>query len=381
MHNGVLETLAQFKTRFYTEKARQKIKHMIHTCIICKKLEGKAFDYPKYSNLPDFRFIQSPFSSIGIDYAGPFLVKNVYGETNENYKCWIALITCMSSRAIHLDIAKNYDSQACCDVLKRFCSNFGYPEIVVSDNGTSFKGPEVQDFAANNNIKWKFNLEKAPWQGGVFERLIKSVKRCLTKVIGNKKLKYDELLTLIKQVQRIINNRPLTYCYEDEIVLTPNNLIYGKRIDQNLVKNNISEETDNEIHENVKNVDRILDHFWKRWSSEYLIELRDIHRKSKKNGVNDEIKIGDVVLIEEDKQKRSNWRTGRVDEIIISKDGQIRGVGLTTTTKEGTGRLKRSLNKLYPFIKSRNDIENENDEPAITFISDENVENIPVGGV
>ena len=215
----------------------------------------------------------------------------------------------------------------------------------------------------------------------MFERLIKSVKRCLTKVIGNKKLKYDELLTLIKQVQRIINNRPLTYCYEDEIVLTPNNLIYGKRIDQNLVKNNISEETDNEIHENVKNVDRILDHFWKRWSSEYLIELRDIHRKSKKNGVNDEIKIGDVVLIEEDKQKRSNWRTGRVDEIIISKDGQIRGVGLTTTTKEGTGRLKRPLNKLYPFIKSRNDIENENDEPAITFISDENVENIPVGGV
>lgn len=67
--------------------------------------------------------------------------------------------------------------------MKRFIARYGVPEIVVSDNGTSFKGPEIQNFATNNNITWKFNLQKAPWQGGVFERLIKSVKRCLSKVM------------------------------------------------------------------------------------------------------------------------------------------------------------------------------------------------------
>ena len=155
-------------------------------------MEGKSYSYPK-SNLPDFRFISSPFNSIGMDYAGPFLVQNIYGDIDETYKCWIALITCMSCRAIHLDIAKNYDSQACCDVLKRFISRYGFPELIVTDNGTSFKGPEVQNFAANNGISWKFDLQKAPWQGGMFERLIKSVKKCLSKVMGTKMFKYDEL--------------------------------------------------------------------------------------------------------------------------------------------------------------------------------------------
>ena len=98
-----------------------------------------------------------------IDYAGPFFVKNVYEETNKVYKCWLVLITCMSCRAVYLDIAKNYNDQTCRDALKRFISRFGIPQIVKSDNGTTFKGPEVHDFVANNGITWKFNLQKAPW--------------------------------------------------------------------------------------------------------------------------------------------------------------------------------------------------------------------------
>jgi len=123
---------------------KKKAKHLIRKCNVCKKLEGKAYSYLKHSDLPDFRFVPSPFNSIGIDYAGPFLVKNVYGESNETHKCWLALITCISCRAIYLDIAKNYDSQACCEVLKRFASRFGVPELVVSDNGTSFKAQKYK---------------------------------------------------------------------------------------------------------------------------------------------------------------------------------------------------------------------------------------------
>ena len=124
-------------------------------------------------------------------------------------------------------------------------------------------------------------------------------------------------------------------------------------------------------------MNKILDHFWRVWSRDYLMELRDIQRKSKNiKGLTD-IEIGDVVLIEEDMTKRSQWRIGRVDEIIISKDGSICGAGLVTNTELGKGRLKRPLNKLYPFESNNNELNNEidlneeeNDEPAFRFVKD-----------
>ena len=155
---------------------------------------------------------------------------------------------------------------------------------------------------------------------------------------------------MIKEIEVVVNNRPLTFCYDDEVVLTPNNLIHSRRINRHVIHSEIN---DNEqITEHFKHVERIIDHFWKRWSREYLMEIRD----------------------------------------IIGKDGKIRGVGLTTTTNNGTGRLKRPINKLYPFVTNEKEFVNnepventeqlnkgeKNVEPAIKFISEKD---IPVGGV
>ena len=365
LHNGVRETVAEMKTKFYVPRLRQKVRAFIHKCNVCRRMEGASYLYPEKSNLPTFRFADTPFSTIGIDYAGPYLVRNVYDENDKStYKCWISLITCLSCRAVHLDIARNYDSQACCDVLKRFIARYGVPKIVVSDNGTSFIGPEVQNFATNNDIIWKFNLKKAPWQGGVFERLIKSVKRCLSKILLKKTFTYDELLTTLIQIEKVVNNRPLCYLDEKDETLSPNNLVYGRRIGRN--ENEIDSEN---LEESVERIDRTVDHFWRRWSRDYLTEIRDIRRKSNARGKT-EIKIGDVVLIHDNKLKRSQWRIGRVDELIISKDGQIRGAGLITTTEKGTGRLKRPINKLYPFETNSNPSQ-EDSEPVIQFVKDQ----------
>ena len=94
--------------------------------------------------------------------------------------------------------------------------------MVVSDNGRTFKpaareitrifnDPGVKEHFAKEHMKWTFNLEKAPWWGGVFERLVKSVKRCLKKAISGVRLTYEELLTVIIEVQMILNCRPLSY--------------------------------------------------------------------------------------------------------------------------------------------------------------------------
>ena len=88
----------------------------------------------------------------------------------------------------------------------------------------------MRAYLENNKLEWRFNLEKPPWWGGFFERMVGKVKRCLRKVLGNAKLTYDELLTTLVEIEGTLNSRPLTYAY-DEVgveVLTPSHLIFGR---------------------------------------------------------------------------------------------------------------------------------------------------------
>ena len=92
--------------------------------------------------------------------------------------------------------------------------------------------PEVQGYFAGMHIQWSFNLEKAPWWGGIFERMIQSVKRCLRKTIGRGRLTMDELVTATTEVEVIVNSRPLSYLSAEDIKepLTPSHLITGCRL-------------------------------------------------------------------------------------------------------------------------------------------------------
>ena len=99
----------------------------------------------------------------------------------------------------------------------------------MSPIGSAFISKQVQEFAASKFISWTFNVEAAPWTGGFFERMIKSVKRCSKKVLLDARLNYEELLTVLKEIENIINNRPLIYMYDDvnQELLTPNKLLFG----------------------------------------------------------------------------------------------------------------------------------------------------------
>ena len=118
--------------------------------------------------------------NVGIDYAGPLYVKNIYNnDSNDRYKAWLVTITCASSCGIYLNLVRDYTSESCIKVLRRFISNRGSPQVIISDYGKYFTNEHAQNFVNSSNIKWKFNTEGAPWTGGFFERLIRSVKRCL----------------------------------------------------------------------------------------------------------------------------------------------------------------------------------------------------------
>ena len=172
-HGGVRDTLTFMQNRFHIRKGRNFVRKLIHRCLICRKFEGGTMKYPSPPDLPKERLDDTrAFNSVGLDYCGPFYVKEIFNKDLPTNKCWIALITCASTRSICLDIAKDYSAETCIEILRRFSSRRGTPESVTSDNGSNFTANETQQFAAGRGITWKFNLEAAPWQGGFFERLV-----------------------------------------------------------------------------------------------------------------------------------------------------------------------------------------------------------------
>lgn len=199
-------TLAELRARFWVAKGRQYVKKLIRNCFICRKLEGKPYNLPPTAMLPDFRVTEAPpFSKAGVDFAGPLYVK---GSNGEMTKCYIALFTCCVTRAVHLELVENLLASTFVNCLRRFCSRRGTPTLMVSDNAKTFKSTvkllkkltsssTVTNFLDSRRISWRFNIERAAWMGGFFERMVGTVKRCLRKVLGSAKLSFDELSTVL----------------------------------------------------------------------------------------------------------------------------------------------------------------------------------------
>ena len=374
MHNGVNETLSNIRQQYWIPKPRTVIKNILHQCVTCRRIEGKAYPYPREPQLPKERVAAShSFETAGIDYLGPVYVKDVFAKDNILHKAWIGLTTCATTRAIYLDLVSDCSSSKCINLLKRLTAVHGTPKVMISDNGTNFISADLQTFMANKGTTWKFNIEKAPWFGGFFERLVQSVKRCLRKVLTNARLTYEEMLTVVKQVQNIINNRPLTYVYTDENVepLTPNKLLYGRNMEDSVTDNNVEQNGDDEnLDERFKRLQTLLDHFWKRWSNEYLVSLR---RSLRGKETTTPPSIGDVVVLHDDNLRRQAWRIGRITKLLPSKDGKIRACELICSSNRRTATLRRPITKLYPFEHSRSWETTNNGEPAITFMDDKDI--------
>ena len=281
--------------------------------------------------------------------------------TGEMVKSYIALFTCCVTRAVTLELVKDLTASTFVRCLRRFAARRGTPSLIISDNAKTFKASEkllrrlhdkqeVREHLESNRIDWKFNLERAPWWGGFFECLIGTAKRCLQKVLGNAKLNADEMLTVLMELEATLNSRPQTYEY-DKVgaeMLTPSTLIYGRRLSSlpEEVRND-EEESETGFLRRFRYLARLRIHFWNRWRKEYLADLREHHRGSKE--VQNQVSIGDVVLVHEDNVKRSKWKMGKVLELVVGKDGVVRGVKLKVITKGKPVIVNRAMQKLYPL--------------------------------
>ena len=173
-HCGVKSTFAELRTKFWVPKRRQAVKKILFRCVICRKLEGRAFTQPATASLPEFRVnLAPPFSRVGVDFAGPMFVK---GRGNQLKKVYVCLFSCCVTPALHLDKVEDLSTPTFLRCLRKFTARRGTPYLIVSDNAKTFKGadkemrtlfqhPEVRAELENKGIEWHFNIARPPWWG------------------------------------------------------------------------------------------------------------------------------------------------------------------------------------------------------------------------
>ena len=362
MHSGVRDTLVQIRESYWILRSRQLVKQIVARCHICKRLKVKPAQQVT-APLPRDRITESPpFEVMGIDFAGPLYVKS----DTQTKKAYIALFTCAVTRAVHLELVSDMSTENFLLALKRCIARRGLCKVIYSDNAKtfkradqdlkelwkSFKEPELTAFFTEKGISWKFIAERAAWWGGFWERLVRSVKTCLKTVLGKASLNFEELTTTLTEVEAVLNSRPLSYVHNDAdepTPLTPAHFLVGKRLTSLPPKTMIPEtQSANLSRENMgrrwKYRQRLLNTFWTRWRKDYLLDLKSAHKCDTPKPT--ELKVGDVVLIGEDKMPRQTWKTGRIQELFPGRDGLTRSCTVRTPT--GT-LLRRPVQLIYPL--------------------------------
>ena len=233
------------------------------------------------------------------------------------------------------------------------------PRLFISDNYETFKSNALKTYLTRNNIHWTFILEASPWWGGFYERTVRIVKDCLRKTIGKARLNFEELNTALIETERVLNCRPLSYIDTDDVLdtLTPSALLYGRRVGlKSRTAFPINDETRHTIVSRMKHLDKVIDRFWLRFRHEYLSELRHIQAYNNRRGQTKQLSTGDVVLLVDDRKvKRNQWRLARINDLIFGQDGQVRGAVVRTISNDGhVSILKRPVQKLVPLEMSDN---------------------------
>ena len=373
-HAWVKDTLTELRQRYWITKGRNYVRKLLFKCRTCRKHQTTSYDYPKSPPLTSLRTQDSQaFAVTGIDNFGPVNVKDVFYARSRTQKAWATLYTCASTRAIILDLVAHPSAPDFTASLTRFIARRGCPNHVITDNGSNFTAEETQVFAAQRNITWHLNIPLAPWYGGLFERIVKIVKTLLKKLLGTATYRFDELQTFLFEIEHIVNNRPITYMYADEVepCLTPNHLVFGRRL--NLKSTTTSDQLPptNEAP-SFNDLETTLNDFWRRWRTEYLTELREHQRNtSSKKTMNPPPNVGDIVIIEEEYMPRSFWRVARVIEIHHGADGLCRSASVKLAK---TGNIiKRAIKKLYPIERCVENNETSKDKSTNITTNDKKV--------
>ncbi|XP_050437851.1 uncharacterized protein LOC126844044 [Adelges cooleyi] len=359
-HPGATTLQTIISQQYWIISSRQIIRSRLRRCIACYKTRPRN-SQPFMGDMPKYRLQQiKPFMTTGVDYAGPIVLRSSTTRRTVPSQAYICLFVCMSTKALHLEVASDLSTETFLMALCRFISRRGPIKEMHSDCGTNFTGAakllqpvdqftrskeyqhQCQAYLTARNIRWHFNPPSAPHFGGLWEAGVKSVKTLLYRTLGLQRLTYEELNTLLSRIEATLNSRPLGALSSDPSdfeAFTPSHFLTLMTSTANVEPN-----LDNIPLSHFQRWRLIKDlhtHFWKRWQNEYLQTLQ---QRTKWTNHSDNLTPNMLVLVREPTSPLL-WKLGRILSLSPGQDGIARVATVQTTT----GIIKRPIVKLCPL--------------------------------
>lgn len=277
---------------------------------------------------------------------------------NKTCKAYICLFICMSTKAIHVELVSDLSTSAFLNALKRFIARRGRCAHIYSDNGSNFKGARNELNALYELInasshqetsrycsdisQWHFIPPYSPHMGGLWEAGIKSVKTHLRRVLGDALLTFEEMYTILTQIEAVLNSRPLTPISNDPTdlrALIPGHFLIGEPLNATPQRNFV--ETPSNRLTRFQYLTKLVQTFWSRWSREYLSTLQQRVKWNRNDQVSP-IKVGTMILLRDDQAPSMQWALGKIVHCHDGNDQRTRVVSVKTTK----GIVQRAITKL-----------------------------------
>ncbi|XP_037931108.1 uncharacterized protein LOC119665920 [Teleopsis dalmanni] len=267
-------------------------------------------------NLPGHRVQPArPFLSTGVDYCDPIWV-HYKTRGKRPQKAYIAVFCCFATKAVHLKLVTDLTTDAFIGALKRFIARRGCCKTLYCDNATNFVGAKnklqeltdiiygdracesIAGMCSTKGIEFHFISPRSPHFGGLWEAAVKSVKYLLVKNVSTASLTYEELETVVIEVEAMLNSRPLIPSSSDANdlnAITPGHFLIGEENTSSVVVH--ARDSKEKLLKRWQLVSELKHSFWQRWTKECLSELQQRH---KWKGRITNIQINTMVILKED---------------------------------------------------------------------------------
>ena len=348
-HCDIDTLVCHVRNEVFIPQLRRIAAYIDRNCKTCL-IKRRKFAQQQMGELPDIRSqISPPFENCLLDLFGPFIIKDdcVKKGPKVHKKVFGVLVSCTVTRAVYLDVAVAYDTEAILHCIRRLKASRGNIKTITSDPGSQLLGAsrelrewrkgwsdaELAGFCAKEGIDWRFIMASSQHQNGgaeVLIKLAKGVMKSIMQELGEQKLTLNELNTVLMETAQIVNSRPIGIKPNKDTdfeYLSPNSILLGKNSE--VIDNGPFHRKGHSTPNSQADKERfflcqqIVEQFWKTWLKLYfptlLVRQKWHHRKRN-------LRIGDVCALQDSNALRGDFRLCCVSAVFPDRLGVVRNV-------------------------------------------------------